>query len=99
MGKIPNTFPVWEIQKVSCELILTEVGKREMTNSKSCLEAICTEARNTCLTNNWNGMVQMTALSTVLRWPIFRIDFLQLIDDFAEVYIKTFSTLYSIFLR
>ena len=56
--------------------ILTEAGEKEMTNSKNPLEVIRTEARDTCLTNNWNGMVQMMALSTVLRRPIFRIDFL-----------------------
>lgn len=54
----------------------SEAGEKEMTNSKNPLEAIRTEACDTCLTNNWNGMVQMMALSTVLRRPIFRIDFL-----------------------
>ena len=56
--------------------ILTEAGEKEMTNSKNCLEAICAEALDTYLTNYWNGMVQRMALSTILRWPIFRIDFL-----------------------
>ena len=56
--------------------ILTEAGKKEMTNSKNPLEAIHAEACNTCLTNNWNGMVQMMALTTVSIRPIFRIDFL-----------------------
>ena len=56
--------------------ILTEAGEKEMTNSKNPLEAIRAEARNTCLTHNWNGMVQMMASSTVLRRPIFRLDFL-----------------------
>ena len=54
----------------------SEVGKKEMTNSKNRFKAIRVEARDTCLTNNWNGMVQMMALLTVLRQPIFRIDFL-----------------------
>ena len=72
--EIENETPYSEATTFST--ILTEAGEREMTNSKSHLEAIRREARNTCLTNNWNGMVQMTALSTVLRWPIFRIDFL-----------------------
>ena len=40
--------------------ILTEVGKREMTNSRNRLKAL--EARNTCLTNNWNGMGSDDAL-------------------------------------
>ena len=56
--------------------ILTETGEKEMTNSKNPLEAIHAEACNTCLTNNWNGMVQMMALTTVSIRPIFRIDFL-----------------------
>ena len=56
--------------------ILTEAGEKDMTNSKNHLKAIHAEACDICLTNNWNGMVQMTALSTVLRRPIFRIDFL-----------------------
>ena len=43
--------------------ILTEAGEKEMTNSKNHLKAIHAEAQ----TNNWNGMVQMMALSTVLR--------------------------------
>ena len=72
--EIENETPYSEATAFST--ILTEAGEREMTNSKSRLEAIRTEARNTCLTNNWNGMIQMMALSTVLRWPIFRIDFL-----------------------
>ena len=54
----------------------SEAGEKEMTNSKNRFEAIRVEARDTCLTNNWNGMVQMMALFTVLRRPIFRIDFL-----------------------
>ena len=71
---IENETPYSEATAFST--ILTEAGEKEMTNSKSRLEAIRTEARNTCLTNSWNGMVHMTALSTVLRLPIFRIDFL-----------------------
>ena len=51
----------------------SEAGEKEMTNSKNHFEAIRVEARDTCLTNNWNGMM---ALFTVLRRPIFRIDFL-----------------------
>ena len=43
--------------------ILTEAGEKEMTNSKNHLKAIHAEAQ----TNNWNGMVQMMTLSTVLR--------------------------------
>ena len=72
--EIENETPYSEATAFST--ILIEAGEREMTNSKSRLEAIRTEARNTCVTNNWNGMVQMTALSTVSRRPIFRIDFL-----------------------
>ena len=54
----------------------SEAGEKEMTNSKNRFEAIRVEARDMCLTNNWNGMVQMMALFTALRRPIFRIDFL-----------------------
>ena len=42
--------------------ILTEAGEKEMTNSKNWLKAIHAEAHDTCLTNNWNGMVQIMAL-------------------------------------
>ena len=72
--EIENETPHSEATMFST--MLTEAGEKEMTNSKNCVEAIRAEAHDTCLTNNWNGMVQMMALSTVLRWPIFRIDFL-----------------------
>ena len=72
--EIENKTPYSEATAFST--ILTEAGEKEMTNSKSRLAAIRTEARNTSLTNSWNGMVQMTTLSTVFRRPIFRIDFL-----------------------
>ena len=52
----------------------SEAGKKEMTKNR--FKAIRVEARDTYLTNNWNGMVQMMALLTVLRRPIFRIDLL-----------------------
>ena len=45
--------------------ILTEAGEKDMTNSTNHLKAIHAEACDICLTNNWNGMVQMMALSTV----------------------------------
>ena len=63
--EIENKTPYSEATILST--ILTEVGEKEMTNLKNHLKAIHTEAHNTCLTNNWNGMVQMMALSTVLR--------------------------------
>ena len=63
--EIENKTPYSEATILST--ILTEVGEKEMTNSKNHLKAIHAEAHNTCVTNNWNGMVQMMALSTVLR--------------------------------
>ena len=69
--EIENETPYSEATVFST--ILTEAGAKEMTNSKNRLEAIRAEARDTCLTNNWNGMVQLMALSTVLRWPIFSV--------------------------
>ena len=68
--EIENKTPCSEATILST--ILTEAGEKEMTNSKNHLKAIHAEAQK----NNWNGMVQMMALSTVLRWAMFRIDFL-----------------------
>ena len=69
--KLENDTPYSEATVFST--ILTEAGAKETTNSKNRLEAIHAEARDTCLTNNWNGMVKMMALSTVLPRPIFSV--------------------------
>lgn len=50
--------------------IQTEVGEEEMTNSKNRVEAVRAEARNTCIKDYLNGMIQMLALATVLRRPV-----------------------------
>ena len=44
--------------------ILTEVGEKEMRNSKNQVEAVRTESRDTCIKDNWNGMIQMMAFAT-----------------------------------
>ena len=50
--------------------IQTEAGEEEMTNSKNRVEAVRAEARNTCIKDYLNGMIQMLALATVLRPPV-----------------------------
>lgn len=69
--EIANKIPYSEATVFST--ILTEAGEKEMTNSKNRLEAIRAEARDTCLQNNWNGMIQMLALPSVLRCPVFSV--------------------------
>lgn len=51
--------------------IQTEAREEEMTNSKNRVEAVQAEARNTCIKDYLNGMIQMLALATVLRCPAF----------------------------
>ena len=67
--EVENDIPYSEATVFST--ILTEAGENEMTNSKNQVEAVGAEARDTCLKNNWNGMIQMLALPTVLRRLVF----------------------------
>ena len=69
--EVENSIPYSEATVFST--ILTEAGEEEMTNSKSRVEAVRAEARNTCIKDNWNGMIQMLALATVLRLPVFSV--------------------------
>ena len=69
--EVENSIPYSEATVFST--ILTEAGEKEMTNSKNRVEAVRAEARNTCIRDNWNGMIQMLALATVLRRPVFSI--------------------------
>ena len=66
-----NSIPFSEATVFST--ILTEAGEKEMTSSKNQVEAVRAEARNTCIKDNWNGMIQMLALATVLKRPVFSI--------------------------
>ena len=69
--EVQNSIPYSEATVFST--ILTEAGEKEMTNSKNRVEAVRAEARSTCIKDNWNGMIQMLALATVLRRPVFSI--------------------------